>query len=93
MTPIRMIFQTQQHKNSICSEVSGCSILFCVLYIAVYFRVGSWNKDYTILALAAFFVYYVCAHFQEMYRSWRGQPIFEEIKTLFWFGWGWFLRY
>jgi putative colanic acid biosynthesis UDP-glucose lipid carrier transferase len=66
------------------SKVVDAGVIFFTLYIFVLLRVGTWNKDYTIAALAAFFIYYSCAHFQELYRSWRGQPIIHELKAVFW---------
>lgn len=66
------------------SKVVDAGIIFFTLYVFVFLRVGAWNKDYTISALVAFFIYYSCAHFQELYRSWRGQPIIQELKAVFW---------
>jgi putative colanic acid biosynthesis UDP-glucose lipid carrier transferase len=89
MTPYSYgFFKRNSARVAFIQKFLDAGVLFLLLYIAVYFRVGAWSKDYTILALAAFFFYYICAHFQEMYQSWRGQPIFQEIKALFfvWLG-------
>lgn len=66
------------------SKVVDAGVIFFTLYVFVLLRVGAWNKDYTISALVAFFIYYSCAHFQELYRSWRGQPVIHELKAVFW---------
>jgi len=73
-----------RHRSSIALLFKSMDafILSTTLHAMLKFRGLTWDRKYVLLLLVVFFTYYVCGHFNFIYRSWRGKQLRSQIRPL-----------
>jgi putative colanic acid biosynthesis UDP-glucose lipid carrier transferase len=52
------------------------------LHLSLRLRGLAWDTRFLLVALVVFIIYYIYAHFNELYRSWRGKPLSSQLRSL-----------
>lgn len=75
----------RQHHSMLIGmhQLTDVLLIWGFLAILVNLAGVSWEICYQVAAFVSSLCYHICAHKNGLYFSWRGQSIFNEVKTVF----------
>ena len=75
----------RQHQSMLVGihQLTDVLLIWGLLAVLVNVADASWEICYQAAAFVSSLCYHVCAHITGFYFSWRGQSLFNEVKTVF----------